>query len=173
MKLWGLLLLIATVAVTGCREDSAEKAVPPPAHLTAQAVGHYCGMNLTEHAGPKGQIVLASRKDPVWFSSVRDALSFTLLPEEPKDIRALYVSDMAKAASWEDPGADNWIDARRAFFVIESDQKGGMGAPEAVPFSDRAAADTFVAQHGGRIVAYAEIPRDFVLQGTDQPAHGH
>ncbi len=106
-------------ALAGCSEDVA--GVPPPPHeLTSAAIGYYCGMNLMEHGGPKGQIILASRSDPIWFSSARDAVSFTLLPEEPKDIRAIYVSDMAKAPSWDDPGTKNWIDARKGFFVIGS-----------------------------------------------------
>ena len=125
-------------------------------------------MNVLEHPGPKGQIILASRIEPVWFSSARDALAFTMLPEEPKDIRAIYVSDMAKAPSWEEPGANNWVDAKQALFVVGSRIKGGMGADEAVPFSDRAAANSFASENGGRVLAFAEVPRDYVLgAGTD------
>jgi copper chaperone NosL len=154
--------LLATLVFTGCGEKTAE-APPPPNALNAEAIGHYCGMNVLEHAGPKGQIILASRIDPVWFSSARDAVSFTMLPEEPKDIQAIYVSDMAKAASWDEPGATNWVDARKAFFVIGSRKAGGMGAPETVPFSDRNAAEKFAAENGGRVVTFTEMPRDYVL----------
>jgi copper chaperone NosL len=138
-------------------------------------------MNLLEHAGPKGQIIVASLLEPVWFSSARDALAFTMLPEEPKDIQAIYVSDMAKAPSWDKPGTDNWIDARKAVFVIGSRLKGGMGADETVPFSDRAAAEKFASENGGRIVTFADVPRDYVLgsggetagaaRGTPAPVH--
>ncbi len=167
--LLGTILII--LAAAGCSEQAAE-APPPARRLTAEAVGHYCGMNLMEHVGPKGQIILASRKDPVWFSSARDALSFMLLPEEPKDIRAVYVSDMAKAESWEEPGETNWTDARKAFFVIGSRMMGGMGADETVPFSDRAAAEKFAGENGGRVVAYAEVPRDYVLGSGETSAAG-
>lgn len=153
----GLALL-----VSGCSEERSQSPAAPH-KLTSDAVGHYCGMTLTEHAGPKGQILLASRSEPVWFSSARDAFSFTMLAEEAKDIRAIYVSDMAKAPSWDDPGGENWIDAHQAVFVIGSSKQGGMGAPETVPFSDRAAADRFVAEHGGKVVAFGEVPRDYVL----------
>jgi copper chaperone NosL len=44
--------------------------------------------------------------------------------------------------------------------------KGGMGGEEAVPFSDKAAAEKFAAEHGGRVVAFAEVPKDYVLGGT-------
>ena len=158
----------AALLLAGCGEDAADAALPPPAALTSEAMGVFCGMNLLEHPGPKGQIITRSRIDPFWFSSVRDTVAFTLLPEQPRDIRAIYVSDMGRAPSWENPGADNWIDARKAFFVIESRKRGGMGAAEAVPFGERAAADAFVAENGGRVVAFAEIPRDYVL-GSDAP----
>jgi copper chaperone NosL len=98
----GVVFGIAGLA--GCNEEVAQ-APPQPRELTPAAIGHYCGMNVPEHAGPKGQIILASRIDPIWFSSARDAIAFMMLPEEPKDVRAIYVSDMAKAPSWEDPGA--------------------------------------------------------------------
>lgn len=162
--------LFAALAFTGCGEKTAETP-PPPHELTADAIGRYCGMNVLEHTGPKGQIILASRIDPVWFSSARDAFSFTMLPEEPKDIRAIYVSDMAKAASWEEPGATNWVDAHKAFFVIGSRMAGGMGAPETVPFSDRSAAEKFAAENGGRVVTFTEMPRDYVL-GAAEAADG-
>jgi copper chaperone NosL len=154
--------ILGTMALTGCTEE-ATQAPPPPYELTSESIGHYCGMNLAEHKGPKGQIILASQAEPIWFSSARDAFSFTMLPDEPKDIRAVYVSDMGRASSWDDPGATNWIDAHKAFFVIGSTKQGGMGAPETVPFSDRTAAEKFAAEYGGRIVRFNEVPRDYVL----------
>ncbi len=133
-------------------EKNAE--VPPPVAMAPDATGHYCGMLLAEHAGPKGQILLASSDKPVWFTSVRDTFAFLSLPEEPKDVTAVYVSDMAKAPNWENPGEANWILADQAVYVVESDRTGGMGGAEAVPFGDDAAAKSFIAGHGGRIVAF-------------------
>jgi len=161
--------LIAAFALTACNDKQAA-APPPPVKLTAEAIGRYCGMNLLEHSGPKGQIFAASLIEPVWFSSARDAIAFTMLPDEPKDIQAIYVSDMAKAASWDNPGADNWVEARKAVFVIGSRIKSGMGSDEAVPFSDRNAAERFVAENGGRIVAFADVPRDYVLSSAEDGA---
>jgi copper chaperone NosL len=153
--------LLIPVALAGCQKETAQ--LPPPQKMTAEAIGHYCGMNLLEHPGPKGQIFAASLIEPVWFSSVRDTLAFTMLPDEPKDIQAIYVSDMGKAPSWDKPGADNWVEARKALFVISSRRKGGMGGEEAIPFSDRAAAEKFVAENGGQIVTFDQVPRDYVL----------
>jgi copper chaperone NosL len=163
-------VVLGAMALTACTEETPE-APPAPRALTAEAVGHYCGMNLLEHKGPKGQIILAGWSEPIWFSSARDAFSFTMLPEETKDIRAIYVSDMAKALSWDDPGANNWVDAHKAFFVIGSSMQGGMGAPETVPFSNRAAAEKFAGEHGGRVVSFDEVPKGYVL-GSEPGAGG-
>ncbi|MGX5736495.1 nitrous oxide reductase accessory protein NosL [Bosea thiooxidans] len=163
-------LLVASLALVACKEEKAAEAPPPPRELTQRAMGHYCGMNVLEHPGPKGQILLASRLEPVWFSSARDTLSFTMLPEEAKDIQAIYVSDMGKAPSWAEPGAANWIEARQASFVVGSRARSGMGADEAVPFSDRGAAEKFASENGGRVVAYSEVPKDYILGSNAEPA---
>lgn len=158
-----MVILVAAVALAGCRDETKSSALPPPHALTADAIGNYCGMNVLEHPGPKGQILLTGWPEPVWFSSARDTFAYTFLPEEAKNIAAIYVSDMARAESWDNPGIENWIEARKASFVIGSRMRSGMGADEAVPFGDRAAAERFVAEHGGRIVGYTEVPRDYIL----------
>ncbi|PZR87198.1 MAG: copper resistance protein CopZ [Stutzerimonas stutzeri] len=171
MKVLVMTILVAGLTMAGCNDQKTAEAPPPPHELTQRVMGHYCGMNVLEHPGPKGQIILASRLQPVWFSSARDTLSFTMLPEEAKDIRAIYVSDMGKAESWEEPGAANWVDARRASFVIGSRMKGGMGADEAVPFSEKEAAEKFAAENGGRVVAFAEVPKDYILGNSAEAPH--
>jgi len=149
--------------------EKAETIVPPPLELTSDAVDHFCGMNVLEHAGPKGQVLLKNGGKPVWFSSSRDAVAFTRLPEEPKDIAAIYVSDMSHATSWEAPGSQNWVEADRAFFVVGSKVHGGMGAPETVPFSVRADAEEFAKKNGGRVSILGEI-KDLDVLGTSTSA---
>lgn len=167
MRLLAAAAMSALVMLTAC-SDEVGPEVPKPFALTSEAIGRYCGMNVLEHPGPKGQIMLGQIPEPIWFSSARDAVAFTMLPEEPKNISAIYVSDMARAPSWEEPGAENWVDARQAFYVIGSAMRGGMGAPETVPFSTEAAAADFAGSNGGRVVDFADIPRDYVL-GTGEP----
>lgn len=170
MRLAVVTAMLATTLLLASCQKQEEAAMPPPYSLTADAMGHYCGMNVLEHPGPKGQVILRNIAEPIWFSSARDTIAFTMLPEEPKDIAAIYVSDMGAAPSWEEPGAENWIDARKAFYVIGSAVKGGMGAEEAVPFSSEDAARAFATENGGRVMAFAEVPREYVLgAGTDQP----
>lgn len=163
-----LLAALLALSLAGCREETVASA--PPVTLTADAVGRYCGMNLMEHDGPKGQVVLAEGHDPFWFSSARDTLAFTMMPDEPKDYAAVYVSDMGRAESWDDPGADNWVEARQAFYVHGSDAVAGMGGSEIVPFSTREAADAFAAEQGGTVLAFADLTPEQVLGGGEEPA---
>ena len=169
--LTAFLTMFAALALAGCWEE--EVVVKPAAiELTREAAGHYCQMTVLDHHGPKAQIHLAGLSQPVWFTQIRDAVAFTLLPEETSEVAAFYVTDMSRA-SWDEPPRDNWIPAETAFYVIESQRKGGMGGPEAVPFGAREAADKFAANNGGRVVTYAEIPKDYVLSPVDVPdTHG-
>ena len=167
---WGLLLSALLLLTTACGEEQKAEA-PPPAELTREAIGHYCNMIVQDHQGPKGQIFLSGKPEPIWFSSVRDTLAFTLLPEEPKDIAAIYVNDMGRA-SWDKPEAGTWIEAKGAWYVIGSTQQGGMGAPEAVPFSKRADAEDFASAYRGQVVAFSEIPSDAILGEVPETQHG-
>ncbi len=161
--------VLCALLLAGC--EKAETTVPKPLELTSDAVDHFCGMNVLEHPGPKGQIILRSGAKAIWFSSSRDAVAFTRLPEEPKDIAAFYVSDMSRASSWDDPGTGNWIDAKQAFYVVGSKVQGGMGAPETVPFSVRADAESFAQKNGGHVSMFDEIEDREVLQaGSDTAA---
>jgi copper chaperone NosL len=169
MRLFAIPCIVALLVLGGCKSER-DAPMPTAFSLTEEAIGRYCGMNVLEHDGPKGQVILSGMLEPIWFSSARDTIAFTLLPEEPKNIAAIYVSDMATAASWEKPGADNWIDARKAFFVLGSSRRGGMGVDEAVPFSTEAAAVDFVAKHGGRIVRFADISLDHIRDGSGKDA---
>lgn len=155
-----ILALLLSLPLAGCKTETAEVA---PASLSADAVGRYCGMNLTEHEGPKGQVILHAGMDPLWFSSARDTLAFTMLPDEPKDYAAIYVSDMGAAASWADPGADNWIDAKAAVYVTGSDAQGGMGGAELVPFASEEAARAFADLRGGELRRFADLRPEDVL----------
>ena len=124
-------------------------------------------MALLEHPGPKGEIFLADRKEPVWFASVRETFAFTMLPEEPKNIAAIYVTDMGKATNWQRPEPGTWIDARKAYYVIGGRRQGGMGEAEAVPFGEASQAQRFAAENGGRVVAFAAMPEAFVLRDEE------
>ena len=163
MKTASLALL--ALLLVACQEDS--DGPPTPVALTDDALSHYCQMWIGDHAGPKGQIHLEGYDQPVFFAQVRDALAYLKGQERDARILAIYVSDMAQATSWEQPGESNWLDAQQAHFVLGSRKRGGMGAPEVVPFGNRDAAEAFMASEGGEVVTLSEIPVEAVLGAVE------
>jgi copper chaperone NosL len=164
-----VMVLLCLPFIAGCEQEALVEA-PPPAPLTRDAVGYYCNMTVADHPGPKGQIHLKGASAPLWFSSARDTVAFTMLPGESKKIAAIYVHDAGKLADWQHPGDSAWIEARSAYYVIGSGMKGGMGLPETVPFADIEKANAFIAEHGGRVVPWVEIPTNYVIVTDDHHA---
>jgi len=162
-----LSLLLICVALMACKEELAQDTTPVP--LTADAVGHYCQMNLLEHDGPKAQAHLGGLPGaPLFFSQVRDVVAYLRMPEQSHEVIAVWVNDMgATGASWERPGAQNWIDAKEAIYVVGADVIGGMGAPELVPFSNHDSAQSFASANGGSVMALDDIPDTAILAPVD------
>jgi len=167
LKTLPLIALVLALGVSACKEDVLSSALPGPAVLTARAIGHYGQMSILDHDGPKGQVYLAGMEAPLWFGQVRDALAYLKSPEQEGEILVLYVNDMGKAESWETPGANNWITAQQAFYVVGSGVLGGMGAPEIVPFGDAAKAKAFAATRGGKVLRLNKISAETVLSPVD------
>jgi len=158
MSKWFILL---TLFLSACDKTPIIE-VPAAQTLTREANGYYCLMTVVYHSGPKGQVILDDNK-VLWFTSVRDTIAFTLSPEEPKNISAIYVNDMSDA-DWDKPGLDNWIDARTAWYVLNSNKTGGMGAPEAVPFSKKEKAELFALAHNGTVHNFDSIPKGYIVK---------
>jgi len=165
-----ILLLCAALALTACKSEQAQ--IPDPTIMTADALGHFCQMQLITHPGPKAQIHLSGLPDPIYFAQVRDALAYVKSAERDADILAFYVSDMAMAPDWDNPGPENWALAGDLQFVVGANVRGGMGAPEIVPFSDVTAALAFVAEKGGEVMAMGNIPAEAVLAPVEVALEG-
>jgi len=161
------LVLVALLALAGCRDEIPQDV--SPVALDERAVGHYCQMELLEHDGPKAQAHLGGLPGaPLFFSQTRDAVAYSRMPEQSHEILAIWVNDMgAPGATWTDPGAENWIDANSAHFVVGARVIGGMGAPEIVPFSDISDAEGFVEANGGVVMRLEDVPDDAVLTPVD------
>jgi copper chaperone NosL len=156
------VILLGLLALTACGPDEVAE-LPKPVDLTLDATGHFCNMTILDHPGPKAHAFVKGGAAPFWFTSARDALAFSMLPESAKSVAVIYVTDMATVANWTDTTKGKWIDARSAWYVIDSAKRGGMGAAEAVPFGNQLAATKFMQDFGGEMVSYANVPRSYVL----------
>lgn len=166
-----ILVPLCLALLAACQQEAAEK--PQAVAMTEVAVGHFCQMNLLEHEGPKAQVLLEGMPGDgvLFFSQVRDAIAYMRAPEQIAPILAVYVNDMgAKGATWQDPGAGNWIAADAAFYVVGSPRPGAMGVAETIPFASRDTAERFAMAEGGRVLTLAEITDGMVLAPDETPA---
>jgi copper chaperone NosL len=151
------LLLAAAAAplvtLLGCAE-AGSAAVLAPVEIDAASTCDLDGMLLADYPGPKAQIHYAGVAAPVFFCDTIEMFSALLQPEQVKPVRAAFVQDMARA-DWDNPRG-HWFDARSGFYVAGSKRRGSMG-PTFASFSAQADADKFVAQHGGKVLRYAEV----------------
>jgi copper chaperone NosL len=158
--------LLALTLLAGCY-DETRGALPDPQILNEDATGYYSQMAVLAPQGPKAQLFLKGMPAPLWFSQVRDGLAYLKAPEQEAEILVLYVSDMGKAARYDEPAPDNWINAHDAFYVVGSDAIGGLGAPEIVPFGTGKSATEFAITHGGKVLKLDEIPAEIVLSPVE------
>ena len=146
-----IILLILTSMLLSCSDGPKITKKPDPINLDGDEIGYYMQMTVVDHAGPKAQLWLSDKRKPLWFVDVRDAILFKRTPEEADNITVIYAHDMAKNPDYSKV-KDIWIDLEQAVFVIDSQQKGGMGMPETIPFSDTQIAQDFIAKYGGKMV---------------------
>lgn len=166
MRVRNLLLAIAAaLALAACSETPTQVATPE--EPGREATGFYCGMLITEHQGPKGQIQLASPLPRLWFSSVRDALTYAEQEVANEgEIAGFWVNDMSKG-TWEKPAPGAWVEASKAFYVIGSKKASSMGGAEAVPFAVRTDAEAFATEFGGHVADYPTARREIISHTGD------
>ena len=158
MSLRTFLSLLTCLVLLGCGEETTQAVVAEESGR--DAVGHYCGMLISEHKGPKGQIVLTGTKPRVWFSSVRDALTYADQEVANEgEIAGFWVNDMSRG-TWGEPAEGAWVPAKDAFYVVGSSKGSAMGGNEAVPFAERARAEAFAKEFGGKVVDFATAKRE-------------
>ncbi|WP_411969066.1 nitrous oxide reductase accessory protein NosL [Haloferax sp. YSSS75] len=167
-----------TAAVAGCMDGGTESK-PDPIDLSGGKEDDQGGMIIGNHAGPNGQIFYrdespAGHDNPAWFHT----LSMGLFPyyfdkrRQGWEAVAIYVTDYSSVdyELHEESGktyvstytaADTFGDAYEMTYVVESDVDGGMG-PDLLPFSERAGADSFVAEYGGSTVEFDDVTSEWL-----------
>ncbi len=149
------LMLVCAAFLAACGPAKDSPAVP--VEISADTSCVLDGMLLVDFPGPKAQIHYEGQANPDFFCDTVEMFAIYLKPEQQRPVKAVYVQDMGKAA-WEHP-AGNWIDARQAYYVLGSKARGSMGATIA-SFAAEAAAKSFAAEHGGKVLPFAEVKPD-------------
>jgi copper chaperone NosL len=165
-----LLSFALCLGLMACSKEPQQIAAPR--EPGPDASGFYCRMALAEHKGPKGQILPKGWSDPLWFSSVRDALTYVEQDiVSDRELAGFWVNDMAQG-TWEKPAPGAWVEAKSAWYVLGSSKSSGMGGSEAVPFKERVAAEDFAHANGGVVHDYLTARKAIAEAPSGPPAEG-
>ncbi|HUW27767.1 MAG TPA: nitrous oxide reductase accessory protein NosL [Sulfuriferula sp.] len=145
----GLSALVVLSAVACHKADQPIQAIEP----TAQTACALDGMLLLDFPGPKAQIHYADGETD-FFCDTMEMFSLYLKPEQQRRVKAIFTQDMGKA-NWQAPRGQ-WIDARKAYFVIGSDMSGSMG-PTLASFARMEDARAFSKTHGGKVLRFDQV----------------
>lgn len=148
-----LITLMLVFALPACTQETASVA---PVELKQGTACSLDGMLLLDYPGPKAQIHYANGKTD-FFCDTMEMFSIYLNPETKTQVTAVYTQDMAKE-DWKSPRG-SWIDARSAFYVQGSKMKGAMG-PTFASFAQKADADAFAKEHGGKVLRFDQVDAD-------------
>ena len=156
---------------------AVEQAGPQPAAESTRALDRIapdsrcpvCGMFVAKYDVWVTRLEVGTDQF-VDFDGVKDLMAYYFQPGafggKPGDQKGrIWVKDYYSL---------KWLDGRQAIFVTGSDVHGPMGH-ELIPFSTRAGAEAFLADHQGRrILAFTEITAELVeeLRGVDRMKHG-
>ncbi|MEH6823112.1 MAG: nitrous oxide reductase accessory protein NosL [Motiliproteus sp.] len=156
-------ILLTALLLTACSEDSAPTlAAQQAAAIESGDECHLCGMIISNFPGPKGQLFERGQGRVMKFCSTRDLFAYLLDPEHQHNIQSVFVHDMA-ISPWDHPDDKTYIDARTAWYVVDSSRKGAMG-PTLASFSDKAHADAYAAEYGGQLYPFEQLNLSLLSQ---------
>jgi copper chaperone NosL len=153
---FGLYIILSISLVTtlvACQKTDAPIVAQ---EITAGTSCSLDGMTLADFPGPKAQIHYAVG-EPDYFCDTVEMFSIYLKPEQKKTITGIFTQDMG-VSDWEKPQG-NWIDAKQAFYVLDSKKTGSMG-PTIASFLNQQDADNFVKDFGGKVLPFDKVTAD-------------
>ncbi len=133
------------------------RASTPDETVTPQSRCAVCGMFVAKYKNWLTGIHFTDGTEK-YFDGVKDMMAFYFSPEKyggpgRDKIDRIQVRDYYTM---------QWIDGRKAFYVIGSDVMGPMGK-ELIPFAGREAAETFRKDHKGtRVLTFDQITDDLI-----------
>ncbi|MDJ0781889.1 MAG: nitrous oxide reductase accessory protein NosL [Desulfosarcinaceae bacterium] len=115
-----------------------------------------CGMYPARYPQHKSQL---QTRDKTIYHFCSTQCLFTFL-KQPKDhVEASVMPFLIWVVDFE---GGQWIYAKSAYYVVGSKQYGPMGK-EAIPFRSRSSAESFAAQHGGKVLPYGQVNHDAII----------
>jgi copper chaperone NosL len=168
-----VLILLMFVVFTGCQDNGSEKLnLQQAVAIESGDECHLCGMIITHFPGPKGQLYERGDMSVRKFCSTRDMFAYLLDPEHSHHVENIFVHNMA-VTPWDHPQAEAYIDARKAWYVVNSRRKGAMG-PTLASFADQKTAQEFIKEYGGSLYRFDQIDLALLSEiGFSKPGEHH
>ncbi|MCK6265424.1 nitrous oxide reductase accessory protein NosL [Vibrio sp. ZSDE26] len=155
------LLALFSIALFGCSDAPQEKMLRQAVAIESADECHLCGMIISNFPGPKGESYQSTGEHISKFCSTRDLFAFLLQPENVTQAREVFVHDMSQSP-WHKPNDEYFIDARTAWYVVGSNQKGAMGMTLA-SFAKQDDATSFSNKFGGEVYAFDDITIELIM----------
>ncbi len=162
-------ILLSLLMLSACGQDQGARTTHAPEAFEDGDECHVCGMLITQFPGPKAEVFVEGAPRALKFCSTRDLFAYLLQPEHASGLREIYVHDMAQT-EWDHPEDTALISARDAWYVAGHRLKGAMG-PTLAAFAGQADAESFIGQHGGRLLRFKDIDLETVTRLGDAPTH--
>ena len=125
--------------------------------VPADAKCPVCGMFVSKY--PKWSAQMIHSGKVYHFDGVKDMMKYYIFdgnfPYDRTKITQMAVSDYYSL---------EMVDAKEAFYVLDSDVFGPMGR-ELIPFKHKKSAETFMAEHNGKaIIRFSDITDDMLMK---------
>lgn len=164
---------MAVGAIAGCTGLTGGGEPPAPLAIEPDWSCDDCGMVISQHPGPNGQVFFRSNSpdghdNPARFDALKSCLFPYLRTKEREGwtAAAVYATDYSSVdyelMEGDSPtisshtAAESFGDATAMWFVVESDLRGAMGK-DFIPFSVEADAEALADEWNGRVVGYDDI----------------
>lgn len=156
------LIIVLILILAACDSAKHNSVSHPAVNINSGDECHLCGMLINGFPGPKGEAYVRDNPHVFKFCSTRDLFSYILQPDVKTIVKAIYVNDMGKT-NWQKPvmKADNFTDARTAYYVINQPLRGAMGHTIA-SFSKKRDAEAFIKKQGGKLLRFKDITLEIV-----------
>lgn len=116
-----------------------------------------CGMFVAKYQQWLTQVNMSDGSAEV-FDGVKDMMAYYFSPQQFGAAKGITAGDIFVRAYY----SQEWVDGRKAFYVLGSDVYGPMGH-ELIPFASQVGAESFYKDHhGSKIYSFSEITPELI-----------